>query len=93
MWSSNVSLSRVPGGRTRKKPRVRSANTNIKAEHFSELMKTWFASWRLQFPTMIKKYFIPTYKWKSKLQNIKKRHFKRNQEKNHKLPWMKNQEK
>ena len=63
VWSSNVSLSIVPGARTRRtKPRVRPASTNIKADHFSEIMKVWFALWRLQFPTMIKKHFTPTYK-------------------------------
>lgn len=70
MRSTNICLSRVTEGKTRRnKPRVKSANTM--AEHFAEIMKEWSVSWRLQFSSSITK---PLYSYtytKIKLQNTK----------------------
>lgn len=82
-------LSKVPEGRARRRKQgVISANTNIKAEHFPEIMKEWFASRRLQFPGKITKTFYTYTYTKAKLQNIKNTEaFQEESVKSDRLPW------
>lgn len=69
MRITNICLSRVTEGRTKKKkPRVISEN--IMAEHFPEIMKERSVSCRLQFPSRITNHFISIYT-KIKVQNTK----------------------
>lgn len=68
--SSNICLSWVPEGKARRrKPGV--VFPNLMAEHFPEIMKEWFASWRISFPSKIQKPLHWHTHIKVKLQNTK----------------------